>query len=198
MPQALYPKKWQKARTATRHGIHTDRAPQIKEHLLCRECEAKFEKNGESEVLKWLAPKAKTFPLHERLRVALPRENHTELSRYTADDLGIDAAKFVYFALSVSWRGAVHQWTLPDGTLTTVLNLGPNRETIRTFLLGETAFPHDVTAVIVIICNDPVGRQVWGLPNQSYEQGCENIKFIARGVIFRVLLEPTIWSGPFG
>src|SRR6266478_262287 len=45
----------------------------MKAHLLCSDCEQRFKRLGESEVLRWLAPKARReFPLHDRLRVALP------------------------------------------------------------------------------------------------------------------------------
>src|SRR5581483_1464834 len=97
-----------------------------KEHLLCRDCETKFTRNGESEVLKWLAPKAKNFPLAERLKLALPRQQFPDVSRFAAYDVGLDAAKFAYFAVSVIWRAAVHAWTLPDGTKISPLDLRPH------------------------------------------------------------------------
>jgi hypothetical protein len=92
----------------------------------------------------------------------------------------------------MAWRGAIHEWTLPDGTVTTLLNLGPHQETVRKFLVGETSFPHEVASVIVLVCSDPESRSVWGLPSQVEEAGCENYRFMARGVLFRVLLGETI------
>jgi hypothetical protein len=192
VPQALYPKKWQKSRTITHDVIYAGQTAHIKDHLLCAACEGRFADGGEDEVLRWLAPKAKQFTLADRLNVALARESYPDISRFAAYSVGVDAAKFAYFAMSIAWRGAVHQWTLPDGTDATKLNLGQHEERLRRFLLGETEFPHDIASVIVVVCSDKAGRSVWGLPTQNFEAGCGNIRFIMRGVVFRLLLEPTI------
>jgi hypothetical protein len=192
IPKALYPTKRQKSATVTRRVVVSGRAPHLKAYLLCRDCETRFEQNGESEVLKWLAPKAKRFSLAERLKLALPRERFPDSSRFAAYDIGLDAAKFAYFALSVVWRGAVHGWSLPDGTRTKLLDLGPHQEAIRKFLAGETEFPHEVVSVVAIVCSDPEARSLWIIPCQDEEAGCQNYRFIARGVLFRVLLGPSI------
>ena len=139
-----------------------------------------------------LAPKAKRFSLGEKLKLALPRERFPDFSRFAAYDVGIDAAKFAYFALSIVWRGAVHEWRLLDGTYTTRLDLGPHREIIRKFLAGETGFPYEVFPVIVIVCSDPEARSLWIIPCHDEEVGCENFRFIARGVFFRVLVGRSI------
>ena len=192
MPRALYPTKRHKSASITRDVIHSGQMFHVKEPLLCRDCETRFTQNGESEVLKWLAPKAKEFSLNWRLKVAMPREEYPDVSRFAAEDIGLDAAKFAYFAVSVIWRGAVHRWTLRDGTLTTPMSLSPHDETIRKYLVGEIGFPNQIASVIVIVCSDSEGRSVWGLPSQNFEAGCQNYRFIARGVFFRLLLEPEI------
>jgi hypothetical protein len=125
-----------------------------------------------------LAPKAKRFSLGEKLKLALPRERFPDFSRFAAYDVGIDAAKFAYFAL--------------NGTYTTRLDLGPHREIIRKFLAGETGFPYEVFPVIVIVCSDPEARSLWIIPCHDEEVGCENFRFIARGVFFRVLVGRSI------
>jgi hypothetical protein len=63
---------------------------------------------------------------------------------------------------------------------------------VRKFLVGGTTFPHEIMAVVVIVCSDSEGRSVWGLPSQVHEAGCENYRFITRGVIFRVLIGSAI------
>jgi hypothetical protein len=68
-------------------------------HLLCFDCEQRFDRLGETEVLKWLAPKSrKAFPLHDRLRVAYPCEksppNYSPLEVFNCADIGVDAAKY--------------------------------------------------------------------------------------------------------
>lgn len=196
LPKALYPTRRQKSATLTR-GTVVAGAPgrHLKDHLLCQECETRFEQNGESEVLRVLAPKnAKLYSLNDRLRVALAREQFPELSRFAAYEIGLDAAKFAYFAVSVIWRGAVHQWTLPDGSLTTLLDLGTCEGRIREYLLGRSEFPSDILSVIVIVCSDNESRSVLSVPDQFTELNCRNYRFIARGVTFRVLLGDNIPS----
>ena len=72
MPDALYAHGKKGIQYATRS--QSGQNPQhMKAHLLCSDCEQRFNQLGESEVLRWLAPKArKQFPLHDRLRVSLP------------------------------------------------------------------------------------------------------------------------------
>src|SRR5437879_1175737 len=114
IPAALYP-KGQKLEygTGTGTGVVVEH---MKAPLLCLDCEKRFDQNGESEVLRHIAPKSvKRFPLHEKLRLALPREADASISRFAGYDIGLDMDKFAFFTLSVVWRGAVHQWVFPDG-----------------------------------------------------------------------------------
>jgi hypothetical protein len=186
IPRALYPVKRQKSLTLTRSVVTSGRGPELKEHLLCRECEARFDQNGESEVMRWLSPKVAEFPLGYRLRIALPRQQYSDIACYEADKIGVDAEKFAYFALSVAWRATVHEWLLPDGTVTTRTTLDRYEEIVRKYLLGEQEFPSDAVSVIVIVCSDNKSREVWGIPSQVEEAGCQNIRFVVRGVFFRI------------
>jgi IS5 family transposase len=75
MPAAMYPGN----RTlvlATRETTITDPGSddQVKDHLLCGECEQLFNRNGESEVLRWMAPKAKpgNSPLQQKVQGEQP------------------------------------------------------------------------------------------------------------------------------
>jgi membrane protease YdiL (CAAX protease family) len=47
---------------------------EVRTLLFCGDCEVRLNRNGESYVLNLIATKAKRFPLHEKLRLALPRE----------------------------------------------------------------------------------------------------------------------------
>jgi len=62
MPAALYPKKI-KLEYLSRGGVRTIVADkEIKAPLLCFECEQRFSKNGESEVLRHIAGKIANKP----------------------------------------------------------------------------------------------------------------------------------------
>jgi hypothetical protein len=194
MPAALYPPKDGNFEFTTYEMVGTSREP-IKEYLLCRGCEQLFAGNGESEVLGAIAGKSmKRFPLHEKLRVGLPRESDPSVARFAGYDFNLDMDKFAYFALSVVWRGAVHQWKKFDGTLTTALTLLEGFEDrIRRYLLGETVLPPDI-AVIVIVCSDEESRKSWYFPAAFVEALCLNFGFLARGVYFRTMIGPHIPS----
>jgi hypothetical protein len=90
IPKALYAhgKKGIQYATRSESGQNPEH---LKAHLLCLACEQRFDRLGESEVLRWLAPKArKKFPLHDRLRVALPCGEIPPYSIYKGADVGLD------------------------------------------------------------------------------------------------------------
>src|SRR5258708_1146119 len=158
---------------------------ELKAHLLCRECEARFSVNGEDEVLKHVAPKyvLKALPLAERMRVAWARDNNPSAPRHDGRDFGIDTDKFAYFALSIVWRRTIHEWSpaIPRW------ELGQFAEDMRQYLLGETPFPRNMS-VLVIVCSDEASRRIWTIPSQSVEVGCLNFSFDVRGIRFRVMM----------
>jgi hypothetical protein len=191
MPHALYAHGKRKITFATRtkSGFNPK---EIKDHLLCFDCEQRFDGLGEKEVLRWLAPKStKDFPLHDRLRVACPCEtsppNYPPLSVFRCSDVGIDAAKFTYFTLSVMWRRAIHDWVGFDGEGLPAGNLGAFGEQLRAFLAGEAPFPPD-TAVLVKVCSDSYSREFWTAPSTDVVHNCLGLEFLARGVYFRALM----------
>jgi hypothetical protein len=157
---------------------------ELKARLLCSACEARFSRNGEDEVLKHVAPKLvlKRMPLAERMRAAGARDSDPSVPSHDARDFDIDTDKFAYFALSIVWRRTIHEWS----SAISRWELGRFGEDMRTYLLGETVFPHKV-AVIVIVCSDQTSRRMWTVPMSFDEAGCRNFAFQARGIYFRVM-----------
>jgi len=197
IPAALYPKH-RKPNYATRScsGPLDSKAKHIRAHLLCADCEQRFEQGGESEVLHWVNPKG-TFRLHERLSIALPRDYNPfdldqSINRYSGADIGVDTDKFAYFAISIVWRGAVHDWIMPDGTMRPHDALGGFVEPMRLYLLGQTSLPSD-TSVIVIACSDDESRKVWNTPQVHVEADCLNFRFLTFGIMFRVMMGYRQW-----
>jgi len=185
MPAALYPKNKKKA-LATRTETILD-PDQIQERFLCEECEQRFNRNGESEVLRWIAPKAKTgaSPLQEALRKT-PAWTHPsdDLTCHLSASLGISPEKFAYFALSLVWRAAAHAWPVQDGSLTTPLDLADFAEPVRQFLLGKASFPSH-TLIMLTVCSDERSQEYWMPPTRSGE--IEGLIVVPiNGVLFRV------------
>src|SRR6516162_7682843 len=89
MPAALYPRN-KKQMLATPKGTFVD-FEQVCDRLLCKECEARFNRNGEDEVLRWMAPKAKNgmSPLLSALRERTPAYTASDLTCHWGSSLGI-------------------------------------------------------------------------------------------------------------
>lgn len=153
MPAGLYPKN-KKLQIATRSQTKLGPA-QVVDRLLCGECEQRLNRNGEDEVLRWLAPKAKKgkSPLWEALQGATPVFRNSDLAMYFASAFGISVERFAYFVLSLVWRAAAHEWPLPDGTRSARLDLGEYSEPVRRYLLGDAGFPEH-TYMTMALCTD--------------------------------------------
>jgi hypothetical protein len=129
------------------------------------------------------------FPLLDRLQVAIPLETLSEAVSFSGSATGIDTDKLAYFALSMIWRGAVHEWPLLLGGKSIKLDLGGHEEPIRRYLLGLTPFPD--AAVVVHVCNDMLSRQLMFEPFRCAENG-PSFEMLTLGVHFVVFLGSTI------
>lgn len=166
---------------------------QMRDWLLCAECEDRLNKNGEGYVLGQMCHKTR-FPLLEKLRVALNFEFTARPGVYSGPQVGVDTKKLAYFALSVVWRAAVHKWREPFGNELYSIDINEFEQPIAKFLLENSDFPADV-AVIVTVCSDresqlmafkPTGATVRvPTPGSSLAVG-----FLACGIHFWVLLGP--------
>jgi hypothetical protein len=202
MPAALYPKgttkKPKKITFATRTTSGVD-PTEVKDHLLCGRCESRFNRLGESEVLRLVAAKetSEESPLLAKLRSAKPLRCEPEWAVYSGPSVGVDTDRFAYFALSLVWRASVHDWTLPDGTLSTRYDLGRHEEPIRRFLLETAPFPSEV-AVVMTVCTNSDARSVWVAPTQTDQprRDCSTYHIQMLGLVLVVWLgtgipEPT-------
>lgn len=64
-------------------------------HLLCSECEDRFNRNGEGYALTQVH-NADRFPLLDRLNVAMPLRATPELALYSGRDIEIDVDQLAY------------------------------------------------------------------------------------------------------
>lgn len=189
MPAALYPKNI-KLEYLSRAGVRTVSGDsEIKAWLLCFSCEQRFSQNGESEVLGHIAGKIanKPKPLLAKLERLTVKEEDESLKSYCGTEAGLNMDRFAYFALSIAWR-STHSWPVLNQEDTKPCSLGQYEQPVRLFLAGKTKeFPREA-AVIVIVCTDAVSRKTWLLPAQSDDIWCHDLRFLAFGVMFRVML----------
>lgn len=192
MPAALYGNRKKEFEVITLSGT-VKTTTQMRQPLLCHECEQRFNKGVESHVLNMISLKTKkVFPLRDRMRVSYPRDSDPSSSRFYGPDFGLDMDQFAYFAMSVVWRAVAVQWLMQDGNLTQEVNLGAFQENMRRYLLGETLLPPDM-AIIVAVCSDDESRKHFFHPTGFVEAGCINFQFLARGVFFRVMMGCQMW-----
>jgi len=112
---------------------------QIKDYLLCEECERRFHSNGEDYVMANCYRGKNKFKLREALLRHIPMTSKLGISVYKAADIPeMDVTRLIYFAASIFWRASAHHWRIKNQIIN--ISLGPYREELRRFLLGG-AFP---------------------------------------------------------
>lgn len=128
---------------------------QIKALLLCAECEERFNNWGERWTLRNCFNSATNFPLYMKLIQDFPLpESELSIAFYSAANVyGIE--HLIYFAMSVFWRAAIHQWQWRGVSFG--IDLGPYTEKLREFLLDEGPFPANIH-LSVTICTPSSGQ----------------------------------------
>ena len=110
---------------------------QASDHLLCTDCEERFEQGGES----WIIPRCwhdeNTFQLRADLMAAGPTpQSEPDLILFEGAKIpAVSPDKLSYFAGSIFWRAAVHDWMI-NGDTSQRLQFGPFAEAFRLYLLG--------------------------------------------------------------
>jgi hypothetical protein len=159
---------------------------QLRVPLLCNDCEQRFDRLGEKWVQARMARDFENFPLGDLLREkTTPVVIRPGSFIYpTVEVPEIDAAKITYFALSIFWRGAVHDWQGLNGPLPRV-PLGDFEIPIQQFLLGRAPFPQDVVLNVLIWPRRPVLLASYA-PVDSSTQKYGNFHFYIPGMHFEL------------
>jgi hypothetical protein len=137
-------------KTVIRAGV-----PDITACLLCRDCEQRFSRNGESWVLKRMCRDGH-FPLLDRLKLAIPIGEENGRWKFSGPQTGVLTEKLAYFAVSMLWRSVAYPWASHDGSRKSA-NIGSLQEECRKYLLGQGSFPQNLW-VVVVACSDPVSQ----------------------------------------
>ncbi len=168
-------------------AVQTSR--QLKNHVLCRDCEQLFSRNSENYVMTQVFDgRTKAFPLLEALQASPATWIKREWIGYALSTTpGIDRKKLGYFALSVFWRASIHTWRLP-GEKPITINLGRRyNESFRRYLLGQTTFPENV-ALLVIACSDSLSQDSFWVPSLGDKSIDRTYSFMAKGLNFLMII----------
>lgn len=127
------------------------------------------------------------FRLLDTIRVTRRHRREGEFTVYPAVDMNLDTRALAYFALSVVWRGAVHQWPLNFSRLA-LLELADHQERIRGFLLGQETVPDNV-CVKVSVATDWASQNCSLFPRpEPGQKDAAVFTFMTRGIWLDVAL----------
>ncbi|HEY1403564.1 MAG TPA: hypothetical protein VGB05_05520 [Pyrinomonadaceae bacterium] len=129
-------------------ALHTN--DQVRDYVLCPRCEQRFDENGERWVMRNCYRGDHKFKLKDFIDASQP-VIETRSQVYSAALIPqIDIEKLTYFVASIIWRNSVHDWRSGKDKVARIY-LGPYREELRHYLLGETSFPQNAALVLSII-----------------------------------------------
>lgn len=158
---------------------------QLWAHLLCRECETRLNKLGETPTLRWI-DNGKDFPLLERMKLSCAVKEERGVVTFSGSAMGVDTESLAYYALSLLWKGSVHQWPTAEGQSTSV-PLKTFEEPIREFLLGGP-FPANV-CVLLGVCEDRGSRGMVFAPTVMRETRHHTFSVLVRGLWFHIVAD---------
>jgi hypothetical protein len=128
---------------------------QTKHYLLCEDCEARLNQDGENWVLPTLATVAGAFPFFSLLQKQEPLFTLPDVTAYAvSNNLTINKKALIHFALGIFWKASVHSWK--QESTAPRIDLGLQSEGLRMFLRGEGCFPQDM-ALHLEVSPPPVG-----------------------------------------
>ena len=163
---------------------------QIKAHLLCRNCEQRFSSHGESWAMKQVCRDGQ-FPLLNTLRTMIPKQSDATMQVYACTGrTDIDTLRLAYFAFSVLWRAANHNWTVLGSPAVTGVSLGAYNPVLRAYLYGQGPFPARA-AIIITACTDFASQESFYEPTRILMRSYvpySAYSFLARGILFDMYL----------
>jgi hypothetical protein len=169
----------------------TQTSKQTKDYLLCRDCEKRLSENGEDYFLKYCW-RRNGFRLHAILDAATPDVIFKRLKIYAAaKHPEINVSALTYFAASMFWRAAVHEWR--TGTHTSEkIELGPYEEELRKYLMGEADFPRDCVLWVSVPDKITPFTGVSLAPYGGRQNGIHIYKLVVLGIAFHLLVGKSI------
>lgn len=182
---------------AVRSTITLQTNEQITDYVFCAACEDRFNKNGEAWVMKYCARSADEFRLKQLIDDSKPIAGNG-LKVYSAAQIPqINVEKLAYFAASIIWRAAIHNWRFGKQEIRRFYLGTRYMEELRQYLLGESSFPQN-SVVWVSIISEP---KLWGsfvAPYGEKFNQCWRYKFPFLGISFMFflgkLIDPQIRS----
>ena len=164
---------------------------QAKDHLLCGDCEDRFNRGGETWVLRNCWHSENEFPLRTALVATKPSPLSTPgFTIFQADGVAsVEPDKLAYFAASIFWRAAAHDWVFMRQEPKR-LELGPYEEPLRLFLLDKAVFPKDAVLIVSVTSGmERLRNMLMVLPFfKNREPGFRQYRFTIPGITFQLFV----------
>lgn len=168
-------------------AIQTD--VQVKQHLLCGDCEILFSERGE-RILGNLWATQKGFPLFERLSCQEPTIKAGAISLYKSSAIDESTLKALrYFAFSIFWRAHVWDWGHEKDPYGKALG-DRYSEIIRKFLLFGSEFEDYV--LMIEVNSDESSRAMFSFPSSHRLDGAWYHSFVILGIRFILVVGRTL------
>jgi hypothetical protein len=158
-------------------------------HLLCKECEAQLNIQGEQYSLSQVHD-GRRFPLLERLNLAMPLQSGLGVATYSGRAMGIDTDRLAHFAMGIFWRASVHRWPGYRGA-EIWKSLGVYEEDVRRYLLAETPFPAGMYLNLTV-CTDWQSQGNFFSPATVTGVRLTGLGLLTRGLHFRLYYGPNL------
>ena len=192
LPKALYKMAGDLVAATPLISVATLR--QILDYVLCKECEQRFNANGEGWVMRHVFLSNGRFPLLEKLEQCPPEQCSLLIKLYSAAKRGgIDTMKLGVFCPERPLAGERPRLDL-SGKQNLVGASRSVRGVLRKYLLGVTPFPTKAV-VKITACTDRPSQEGFSEPTtvvMRRRQPYHSYGFLARGIHFWISLGGTI------
>lgn len=160
---------------------------QVKKLLLCKDCESRFSQNGEDTVLKLMA-RPNRFGLASKIEKFPKRGFFHDECWYFSQNEEL-AFKFLYFAVSISWRLSATEWDILGDRETRGSIRQDSMNSFSEFLLGGRA-PEN-TYMVVYVDNKQIDMPYMSFPVIKDHDGYQHIVFVIPGLKFSLICGPS-------
>lgn len=159
---------------------------ELKDYVLCGNCDNSLSENGESWILPKLARIDGSFPLYEMVRKIGPEYTDERSTLFAAaKNTEVKCEKIIHYAMSTFFKAAVHPWR--GGRAEPLIDLGKYTEPVRAFLRDEAPFPEKM-ALMVGMSPAPARSIMFTQPYRGSARETHNFIFCVPGMEFVLLV----------
>jgi hypothetical protein len=162
--------------------VATSRQPT--EHMLCKDCEDLFNRNGEKWILEHCLQPDGTFPLRDIVNQGQQLSTGRVVAR---SGCHFDTQKLEYFAASIFWRCSVCKKT-PKHQDRPVRLGGRYDEDFRRYLLGQAGFPGHTALIVALSSSGSIWSNAAWAPTGERKDGFHLWQFNIPGIMLRLFV----------